>query len=58
MQLAEAERHFVDSVASTIKATLSVSDAEHYIFNAGLRLSWLGMMRYITKKTPQARPIA
>jgi hypothetical protein len=45
-------------VASTIKATLSVSDAEHYIFNAGLRLSWLGMMRYITKKTPQARPIA
>jgi glyoxylase-like metal-dependent hydrolase (beta-lactamase superfamily II) len=58
MQLAEAERHFVDSVASTIKATLSVSDAEHYIFNAGLRLSWLGMMRYITKKTAQARPTA
>jgi glyoxylase-like metal-dependent hydrolase (beta-lactamase superfamily II) len=58
MQLAEAEKHFVDSVASAIKATLSVSDAEHYIFNAGLRLSWLGMMRYITKKSPQAHPTA
>jgi len=58
MQLAEAEKHFVGSVASAIKATLSVSDAEHYIFNAGLRLSWLGMMRYITKKSPQAHPTA
>jgi glyoxylase-like metal-dependent hydrolase (beta-lactamase superfamily II) len=50
METAEAEKAFVDSVASEIKSTLPADAAEHYIFNGGLRLSWLGLMRYVKKK--------
>jgi glyoxylase-like metal-dependent hydrolase (beta-lactamase superfamily II) len=45
----EAENLFVEAVSSEIKAAMSVSDAEHYIFNGGLRLSWLGLLRYARK---------
>ena len=45
----DAARIFVDSIASEIKRTLSPKDAEHYIFNGGLMLSWLGLARYIRK---------
>ena len=45
----DAARIFVDSVASEIKRTLSSDDAEHYIFNGGLMLSWLGLARYVRK---------
>ena len=47
---AAAEREFVDSVAAEIKSTLPSDAADHYIFNAGLRLSWLGLMRYAQKR--------
>jgi len=55
METAEAEKAFVDSVASEIKLTLPADAAEHYIFNGGLRLSWLGLMRYVKKKDLQGR---
>jgi glyoxylase-like metal-dependent hydrolase (beta-lactamase superfamily II) len=55
METAEAEKAFVDSVASKIKLTLPADAAEHYIFNGGLRLSWLGLMRYVKKKDLQGR---
>ena len=55
METAEAEKAFVDSVASEIKSTLPADAAEHYIFNGGLRLSWLGLMRYVKKKDLQGR---
>lgn len=46
----DAARIFVDSVSSEMRKTLSPSDAEHYIFNGGLELSWLGLARYIRKR--------
>ena len=55
METTEAEKTFVDSVASQIKSTLPADEAEHYIFNGGLRLSWLGLMRYVKKKDLQGR---
>jgi glyoxylase-like metal-dependent hydrolase (beta-lactamase superfamily II) len=50
MEMVEAEKTFVDSVASEIKSTLPADAADHYIFNGGLRLSWLGLLRYVKKK--------
>jgi glyoxylase-like metal-dependent hydrolase (beta-lactamase superfamily II) len=55
MDTTEAEKAFVDSVASEIKSTLPANAAEHYIFNGGLRLSWLGLLRYVKKKDLQGR---
>jgi glyoxylase-like metal-dependent hydrolase (beta-lactamase superfamily II) len=52
----EAEKAFVETVAAEITSTLPRDAADHYIFNAGLRLSWLGLMRYVTKKTQPPRP--
>jgi hypothetical protein len=51
----EAERRFVDRIACEIKSTLPVDAADHYIFNGGLRLSWLGLMRYVRNKDPQRK---
>jgi glyoxylase-like metal-dependent hydrolase (beta-lactamase superfamily II) len=50
VETAEAEKAFVDGIAAEIKATLPGDSADHYIFNAGLRLSWLGLLRYVRKK--------
>jgi glyoxylase-like metal-dependent hydrolase (beta-lactamase superfamily II) len=44
-----AERTFVDVMASEIRSTLPAAAADHYIFNGGLRLSWLGLLRYVRK---------
>jgi glyoxylase-like metal-dependent hydrolase (beta-lactamase superfamily II) len=46
----DAEKQFRDSVALEIRSALQGDAAEHYIFNGGLRLSWLGLMRYVQKK--------
>jgi len=46
----DASRAFVETVASDIKGTLSAADADHYIFNGGLELSWLGLARYVRKQ--------
>jgi len=50
-----AEKIFVDSVAEEIKSTLPMDAADHYIFNGGLRLSWLGLMRYVRKRDQQRK---
>jgi glyoxylase-like metal-dependent hydrolase (beta-lactamase superfamily II) len=55
VETTEAERIFVDSVAEEIKSTLPMDTADHYIFNGGLRLSWLGLMRYVRKKDQQRK---
>jgi glyoxylase-like metal-dependent hydrolase (beta-lactamase superfamily II) len=52
----EAEKQFVDAIASEIKSTLPRDAADHYIFNGGLRLSWLGLMRYVRKQDLQGKP--
>jgi glyoxylase-like metal-dependent hydrolase (beta-lactamase superfamily II) len=49
----EAEKQFVDAIASEIKCTLPMDAADHYIFNGGLRLSWLGLLRYVRKQDLQ-----
>jgi len=58
MDAAEAEKAFVDAIASEIKATLPTEAADHYIFNGGLQLSWLGLMRYVRKKALKNNPSA
>ncbi len=55
MEATEAEKAFVDAIAAEIKSTLPMDAADHYIFNGGLRLSWLGLMRYVRKSDPQRK---
>jgi len=55
METTEAERIFVDAIAAEIKSTLPTEAADHYIFNGGLRLSWLGLMRYVRKRAQQRK---
>lgn len=54
MPTAEAEKTFVDAIASEIKSALPADAADHYIFNGGLRLSWLGLMRCVRKQAQQS----
>ncbi|HVO56134.1 MAG TPA: MBL fold metallo-hydrolase [Dongiaceae bacterium] len=49
MELPEAEKAFVDAVASEVRSALPPEPAEQYILNGGLRLSWLGLLRYVRK---------
>jgi len=47
----EAAAHeFVDAIAMEIKGAEDDAGADHYIFNGGLYLSWLGLLRYTKKK--------
>jgi hypothetical protein len=55
VETTEAEKQFVDAIASEIKSTLPMDAADHYIFNGGLRLSWLGLMRYVRKRDLQRK---
>ena len=55
METTEAEKAFVDAIVAEIKSTLPVDAADHYIFNGGLRLSWLGLMRYVQKRDQQRK---
>lgn len=53
-----AAQEFVDAVAGETKRAVSMSEADHYIFNGGLHLSWLGLLRYTKKqkeKTAQSQ---
>jgi len=45
-----AGQEFVEAVAGETKHAVSDSEADHYIFNGGLYLSWLGLLRYTKKK--------
>jgi hypothetical protein len=47
---AEASRAFIELIGGEIKKQLSSAEAEHYYFNAGLGLSWLGLARYYRKR--------
>ncbi len=50
-----AGKEFVDAVAGEIKTAEDESGADHYIFNGGLYLSWLGLLRYTKKKAQKAQ---
>jgi|SRR5579859_91135 len=45
---------FVATVSAEIAQRLPAAEAEHYIFNAGLNLSWLGLERYHRKRSEAA----
>src|SRR5882762_4701377 len=49
-----AAQEFVDAVAGETKHAVSASEADHYIFNGGLYLSWLGLLRYTRKQKAKA----
>ncbi|HJZ65613.1 MAG TPA: MBL fold metallo-hydrolase [Candidatus Acidoferrum sp.] len=52
----EAGKEFVDAVAGeTRQAVSNSSEADHYIFNGGLYLSWLGLLRYTKKQKEKAQ---
>lgn len=54
----EAGKEFVEVVAAETRHDVSnTSEAEHYIFNGGLYLSWLGLLRY-TKKLAEKNAAA
>lgn len=50
-----AAQEFVDAVAGETKHAVSPTEADHYIFNGGLYLSWLGLLRYTKKKAQRAQ---
>lgn len=50
-----AGKEFVDVVAGEIRNAEDESGADHYIFNGGLYLSWLGLLRYTKKKALKAQ---
>jgi glyoxylase-like metal-dependent hydrolase (beta-lactamase superfamily II) len=52
-----AAQEFVDAVAGETKHAVSSSEADHSIFNGGLFLSWLGLLRYAKKKQAKSHPL-
>jgi len=54
----ESGREFVEAVAAETKRDVSaVSEADHYIFNGGLYLSWLGLLRYTKKQKEKSQQL-
>jgi glyoxylase-like metal-dependent hydrolase (beta-lactamase superfamily II) len=45
---------FVMAASAEIQQRLSAAEAEHYIFNCGLNLTWLGLARYHRKRAEAA----
>jgi len=45
---------FVCATSAEIKQRLSAAEAEHYIFNCSLNLTWLGLARYHRKRAESA----
>jgi len=52
-----AAQEFVDAVAGETKHAVSPIEADHYIFNGGLYLSWLGLLRYAKKRQAKSAPL-
>ncbi len=45
---------FVAATSAEIAQRLSAAEAEHYVFNCGLNLTWLGLARYHRKRAESA----
>jgi glyoxylase-like metal-dependent hydrolase (beta-lactamase superfamily II) len=56
--LEAAEASFIEQISREIRSAMPAEFAELYIFNGGLGLSWRGLVRYLRKKSQQAKPIA
>jgi glyoxylase-like metal-dependent hydrolase (beta-lactamase superfamily II) len=55
VEASEGEKTFVDAVSAKIRSNMPEEVADHYIFNGALKLSWLGLMRYVRKKDERAK---
>jgi len=55
VEASEAEKIFVETTSAKIRTTMPEEVADHYIFNGALKLSWLGLMRYVRKKDELAK---
>jgi len=49
-----AMEKFVAAASAEIEQRLSAAEAEHYIFNSGLNITWLGLARYHRKRAEAA----
>lgn len=49
-----ALKKFVLAATEEIKQRLSAAETEHYVFNCGLNLNWLGLSRYHRKRAEAA----
>jgi hypothetical protein len=49
-----AQEAFVAATTAEVEQRLPAREAEHYIFNCGLDLSWLGLARYHRKRAGAA----
>ncbi len=49
-----ALKKFVAATSTEIEQRLTEAEAEHYIFNCGLNLTWLGLARYHRKRAEAA----
>jgi hypothetical protein len=47
---AQAMAAFSAAVNAEAARTLSIEEAQHYVFNGALSLSWLGLARYHRKR--------
>jgi glyoxylase-like metal-dependent hydrolase (beta-lactamase superfamily II) len=47
---------FVAAASSEIERHVTGAEAEHYVFNGGLNLTWLGLRRYHRKRAEAAAP--
>jgi glyoxylase-like metal-dependent hydrolase (beta-lactamase superfamily II) len=47
---------FVSAASSEIERQVTGAEAEHYVFNCGLNLTWLGLRRYHQKRAEAALP--
>jgi hypothetical protein len=50
----DALEKFVLAATEEIKQRLSATEAEHFVFNCGLNLNWLGLSRYHRKRAEAA----
>ena len=52
----EAGKEFVDATAAETRGDVAnPGSADHYIFNGGLYLSWLGLLRFVKKQKEKAQ---
>lgn len=51
-----AGQEFVEAIAAETKHSVSPIEADHYIFNGGLYLSWLGLLRHAKKQKEKSQP--
>lgn len=52
-----AAKEFVDAVTGEIRGAEDEYGTDHYIFNGGLYLSWLGLLRYTKKKAQKSQSV-